>query len=68
MGSVQLPKLNGYVEARRENTKQWRADLACWSEFFDFQRETPKGFSSCFGFPLVRKADAPFELKELTSS
>lgn len=66
MGSVQLPKLKGYVEARRENTKRWQADLSCWSEFFQFQHETPKGFSSCFGFPLVRKSDVPFELKALT--
>jgi CDP-6-deoxy-D-xylo-4-hexulose-3-dehydrase len=66
MGSVQLPKLNGYVEARRENTREWQGDLAKWSEFFDFQKEMPKGLSSCFGFPLVRKTDAPFALKDLT--
>jgi len=66
MGSVQLPKLNGYVEARRENSREWQADLAKWSEFFDFQKEMPKGLSSCFGFPLVRKIDAPFALKDLT--
>ena len=66
MGSVQLPKLKGYVEARRENTREWQAGLAKWSELFDFQKETPKGFSSCFGFPLVRKFDARFSLKELT--
>lgn len=67
MGSVQLPKLASYIEARRENTHEWQADLAVWSDFFDFQKETPMGRSSCFGFPLVRKADAPFELKALTS-
>ncbi len=66
IGSVQLPKLNGYVEARRENTRELHLALGKWSEFFDFQRETPNGFSSCFGFPLVRKAEADFALNDLT--
>ena len=67
MGSVQLPKLDSYVEARRENTKEWKSELSIWSNYFDFQHETDKGKSSCFGFPLVRKPDAPFELSNLTS-
>jgi len=67
MGSVQLPKLSGFVEARRENTREWHSKLSVWSEFFDFQRETPNGYSSCFGFPLVRKEGSNFKLKDLTS-
>jgi CDP-6-deoxy-D-xylo-4-hexulose-3-dehydrase len=67
MGSVQLPKLSGFVEARRENTREWHSNLSVWSEFFDFQRETPNGYSSCFGFPLVRKEGSNFKLKDLTS-
>ena len=66
MGSVQLPKLHAYVEARRENTKEWKSELSVWLDYFDFQHETDKGKSSCFGFPLVRKPDAPFELSSLT--
>jgi CDP-4-dehydro-6-deoxyglucose reductase, E1 len=66
MGSVQLPKLEGFIDARRENTREWQASLVKWSQFFDFQHETANGRSSCFGFPLVRKADAPFALKDLT--
>ena len=66
MGSIQLPKLNDYVKARRENTQEWQSSLAVWSEFFSFQQETPTGRSSCFGFPLIREASAPFELKNLT--
>jgi CDP-6-deoxy-D-xylo-4-hexulose-3-dehydrase len=67
MGSVQLPKLGGYVDVRRENTFEWQKKIAHWSEFFDFQIETPNGKSSCFGFPLVRNPLCPFELKELTA-
>jgi CDP-6-deoxy-D-xylo-4-hexulose-3-dehydrase len=66
MGSVQLPKLEGFIDARRENTREWQSGLAKWGQFFDFQQETANGRSSCFGFPLVRKVDAPFALKDLT--
>jgi CDP-6-deoxy-D-xylo-4-hexulose-3-dehydrase len=65
MGSVQLPKLSGYVDIRRKNTKEFQVKLSKLSDYFDFQAETYKGHSSCFGFPLVRKLDAPFELKAL---
>ncbi len=67
MGSVQLPKLDGYIEARRTNSKVLYEALSRWEEFFDFQRETPRGYSSCFGFPMVRKESAPFQLKEMTA-
>lgn len=65
MGSVQLPKLDSYIEARRTNTYEFHKALTHLNEFFDFQEETSNGFSSCFGFPLVRKNNAPFELKDL---
>jgi CDP-6-deoxy-D-xylo-4-hexulose-3-dehydrase len=64
-GLVQLPKLAGFVAQRRTNTKSWGADLARWSEYFLFQAETPKGQSSCFGFPMTVKDDAPFTVGEL---
>jgi CDP-6-deoxy-D-xylo-4-hexulose-3-dehydrase len=67
MGSIQLPKLAGFVDARRRNTAAWKQDLACWSEHFDFQEETSKGFSSCFGFPLLVKESAPFTVAEITA-
>jgi CDP-6-deoxy-D-xylo-4-hexulose-3-dehydrase len=67
-GSVQLPKLPGFVDARRTNTTEWQKSLADLSEFFDFQRETPKARSSCFGFPLVLKDDAPFEVADITAA
>jgi CDP-4-dehydro-6-deoxyglucose reductase, E1 len=64
-GSVQLPKLAGFVEQRRTNTAAWRRDLDRWSEFFLFQTETAKGRSSCFGFPMTVKDEAPFDVREL---
>ena len=42
MGSVQLPKLAGFVGIRRDNADAWRRSLARWSEYFDMQQETPQ--------------------------
>ena len=66
-GSVQLPKLAGFVDARRTNTAEWQKDLARWSAFFQFQRETPKSRSSCFSFPVVLKDGAPFSVADITA-
>ncbi len=66
-GLAQLPKLEGFVDARRVNTTEWQKDLERWSSFFLFQRETPKARSSCFGFPLVLKPDTPFEVADITA-
>jgi CDP-6-deoxy-D-xylo-4-hexulose-3-dehydrase len=66
-GSVQLPKLASFVDARRANTQEWQKDLARWASFFDFQKETPNARSSSFGFPLVLKNDAPFEVADITT-
>jgi CDP-6-deoxy-D-xylo-4-hexulose-3-dehydrase len=64
-GSVQLPKLAGFVEQRRANSTAWLKDLARWGEFLRFQRETPKARSSYFGFPMTVKETAPFKVGEL---
>lgn len=65
-GSVQLQKLSKFVDARRTNTAEWLKVLERWAQFFSFQQETPKAQSSCFGFPLVLKPDAPFDVEEIT--
>ena len=66
-GSVQLPKLASFVDARRTNTQEWQKDLSRWASFFHFQKETPNARSSSFGFPLVLKNDSPFEVGEITA-
>jgi CDP-6-deoxy-D-xylo-4-hexulose-3-dehydrase len=63
-GSVQLPKLAGFVDIRRENTAAWRRDLARHEEFFLFQEETPRARSSCFGFPMTVRDTAPFTVRD----
>jgi CDP-6-deoxy-D-xylo-4-hexulose-3-dehydrase len=64
-GSVQLPKLDGFIAIRRENTAAWQRDLAHFGDYLAFQQETPKGRSSCFGFPMTLTGKAPFAVQEL---
>ena len=66
MGIVQLPKLAGFVETRRENAAWFRRELAQFEDLFDFQEETPKGYHSWFGFTIRLKSKAPFSVTELT--
>ena len=67
MGKVQLPKLAGYVDRRRNNAAWFRRTLAQFGDFFQFQEETPKGRHSWFGFPIRLAPSAPFQLNQLTA-
>lgn len=64
MGSVQLPKLNGFVDSRRKSADFLLKNLEKFSSFIDFQNETPKGKHSWFGFPMIIKENSPFTVKE----
>lgn len=68
MGSVQLPKLDGYIKQRRENAASLRRALAQYGEVFDFQEETPKGFHTWFGFSVSVRPEAPFKTAELMAA
>jgi len=65
MGSVQLPKLADYVDARRASAAWFRRELSQYGDLFDFQEETPKGRHSWFGFPITVRVDAPFGVGDL---
>lgn len=65
MGSVQLPKLDGFVETRRSNAAWFRRELARYEDVFAFQEETPKGRHSWFGFPMRVKPESPFQVGDL---
>ncbi|EKD70272.1 MAG: hypothetical protein ACD_46C00581G0007 [uncultured bacterium] len=67
MGQLQLPKLDGFIEKRRETADFYRRYLSKYEEFFHFQSETPKGKHVWFGFPIVLKDSAPFSVKNITS-
>ncbi|MBY0509490.1 MAG: aminotransferase class I/II-fold pyridoxal phosphate-dependent enzyme [Rhodospirillaceae bacterium] len=65
MGTVQLPKLAGFVDVRRDNANWFRRTLDRYGAYLSFQQETPKGRHSWFGFPIHVKAGAPFTVNEL---
>ena len=65
MGSVQLRKLDGFVDVRRDNAAFWKKDLAEFAGFFEFQDETPKGRHSWFGFPMRVRPGGPFGARDL---
>jgi CDP-6-deoxy-D-xylo-4-hexulose-3-dehydrase len=66
MGSVQLPKLESFVDARRDSAAWFRRALGQFQDLFAFQDETPKGRSSWFGFAVRVKPKAKFKVKDLT--
>ena len=65
MGLVQLPKLAGFVDARRTAAKLLIEAFEPYENWLTWQHETPNGRSSWFGFPIVIKDDAPFTAKEM---
>ncbi len=65
MGTVQLPKLRSYVEARQANAVWFRRELGQLEDCFEFQEQTPKGEHSWFGFPMKVRKDASFNVTEL---
>jgi CDP-6-deoxy-D-xylo-4-hexulose-3-dehydrase len=65
IGLVQLPKLDGFVKARRRAAKMLTEIVGLYAEFLSIQHETPGGRSSWFGFPLVVNSGAPFTAAEL---
>ncbi len=58
MGLVQLPKLDGFVAARRASAKLFTDGFSSYAEYLSTQEET--GQSSWFGFPIVVRKTAPF--------
>lgn len=66
MGAIQLPKLDGFNNMRREAATYLLKHLEQYQEFFHFQQETPKGKHVWFGFSMIVKDSAPFTAKDIT--
>ncbi|MBF0333775.1 MAG: DegT/DnrJ/EryC1/StrS family aminotransferase [Alphaproteobacteria bacterium] len=64
-GSVQLPKLAGFVETRRQLAAFYLDALAPFRQFLSFQEVTPKGFHSWMGFAVKLEPGAPFTSGEI---
>jgi CDP-6-deoxy-D-xylo-4-hexulose-3-dehydrase len=67
MGQHQLPKLDALIDNRRETADFYLKHFARYSDFFQFQQETPGGKHVWFGFPFILKKNAPFSVKEITA-
>ena len=65
MGSVQLPKLKGFVESRRNSAQIMITGLSKYKSVIQFQEETPKGMHSWFGFPIIVSKKALFSTSDL---
>lgn len=65
MGLVQLDRLDGFIDSRRESAASYRASLERFDDIFAFQEETPKGRHSWFGFCMTIKPDAGFGKSEI---
>jgi len=66
MGSIQLPKLDGFIDRRREISARYRAGLEQYSDMIAFQDETPKGMHTWFGFPIILREAAKFIVSDIT--
>jgi len=67
MGIIQLPKLDDFVNSRRNSANFLLENLEKYGSVLSFQKETSKGRHSWFGFPLVIKNDATFSVADLRS-
>ncbi len=65
MGLVQLPKLAGFVGARRMAAALLSNAFRQYKDYLTYQRQTLNAYSSWFGFPIVIKDDAPFTAKTM---
>jgi CDP-6-deoxy-D-xylo-4-hexulose-3-dehydrase len=65
MGSVQLPKLDGYIRQRKENADWLRQEFARFGNLVRCQEETPGSLHSWFGFPMQQTPGAPYSVKDL---
>lgn len=65
VGLAQLPRLDGFIAARRANWQRLRDGLAHLEHLFVLPRATPGSEPSWFGFALTVREDAPFDRRAL---
>ena len=64
-GIHQLPRLEGFIQHRRENAAYWNRELAQFSDYLQLQEERPGTRHVWFAYPILVKPNAPFTRKEL---
>lgn len=66
-GIHQLPRLDRFVDIRRENAAYWTEHLNQFSEYLTLPCEAPNTKHSWFSFPITVKPDAPFSKQDLVN-
>lgn len=66
MGTQQLPKLDRFIERRRAAHHAYVGRLEGYGDILQFQQEQVGGQASWFGFGVMVKDNAPFQMRELT--
>jgi CDP-6-deoxy-D-xylo-4-hexulose-3-dehydrase len=64
-GVHQIGKLDGFIEARRENARYWSERLRPFSDYLLIHDEAPTTRHVWFGYPLTVWQGAPFSRREL---
>jgi CDP-4-dehydro-6-deoxyglucose reductase, E1 len=67
VGTAQLDRIDGFVEARRRNHAYLREALAPMEEHLILPEATASSEPSWFGFAITVRPDAPFERGEIVS-
>lgn len=67
IGAAQMDKLQGFVDARKENFMRWETIFSEYSEFFARPQATPDSDPAWFAYLLTVKPDSPFSREEFTS-
>jgi CDP-6-deoxy-D-xylo-4-hexulose-3-dehydrase len=65
LGSAQMDKLAGFIEARQRNFDRLHAGLAEFEEFLILPSWEPQAEVSWFAYPITVRESAPFSRKEL---
>lgn len=64
-GIRQLPRLDAYIETRRENARYWREALQPVERYLHAQDEREGERHAWFAFPISVAEDAPFQREDL---
>ncbi len=64
-GLVQLERLQGFLQARRDHTATLRSGLAHWSHWLDVPQEPKEAHTAWLAFPMIVQPEAPFDRVQL---
>jgi len=65
VGSIQLKKLDQFVESRRSSADYLKKLFLKYNDLFEIQHETKNAYHSWFGFPITIKEKANFSVNKI---